>query len=217
MRSRLPKYSIVVVVLMAGLVAAAVALFAHRGNASAPVDQLGVVSNHGSPITLAASAVNRMASIRANAQSDPHGAQSGVRDLTGDVRQMAAEGENVYYRLPTTSGRDCYGASNASVASAPGFVMCAALFPSVTDPVLDFTIMRKDSPTGTPYVWESGGITADGVATVALEDAQGTVLATTPTADDIYSFGSLPAKLEATQLVARDSGGNVVFTKSLSS
>ncbi|HET8652369.1 MAG TPA: hypothetical protein VFM13_07335 [Gaiellaceae bacterium] len=59
-------------------------------------------------------------------------------------------------------------------------------------------------------VHRSEGIAADGVAKVALVDADGQVVAETPVVDNLYDFGSVPPG-NAVRVVAYDATGEVVF------
>ena len=55
------------------------------------------------------------------------------------------------------------------------------------------------------------GIAADGVAKVALVDADGQIVVETPVIDNIYRFDRVPAG-NATKVVAYSATGEVVFS-----
>ncbi len=131
-----------------------------------------------------------------------------------DVSILATRGDRSFYRLSD----NCYGTGPASPTKQVfGQVGCTDNFPSAERPVLDFTVFGSTAgPDERPQpqtmtVHTSQGIAADGVAKVALVDADGHVAAETLVLDNIYRFDRVPAG-NVTRVVAYSATGEVVFS-----
>lgn len=131
----------------------------------------------------------------------------------GDVSILVTRGDRSFYRL----SEHCYGSGRASPTNHVfEQISCVPAFPSRNRPVLDATVYGSTAgPDERPQretmtVHRSEGIAADGVAKVALVDADGQVVAETPVVDNLYDFGSVPPG-NAVRVVAYDATGEVVF------
>lgn len=132
-----------------------------------------------------------------------------------EISILATRGDRSFYRL-----RDnCYGTGPASPTKQVfGQVGCTDNFPSAERPVFDFTVFGSTAGSDerpepqTMTVHTSQGIAADGVAKVALLDADGQVVAETSVLDNIYSFDRVPTG-NAAKLVAYSATGEVVFSQ----
>jgi hypothetical protein len=132
-----------------------------------------------------------------------------------DISILGTRGDRSFYRL----GDHCYGAGPASPTNhAFGHISCVPDFPSPDVPVLDATVFGSSAgpgerpPPETLTVHASEGIAADGVATVALVDTDGQVVAETPVLDNIYRFERVPTGT-ALRVVAYSTTGEVVFSQ----
>lgn len=128
---------------------------------------------------------------------------------------LGTRGDRSFYRLSD----HCYGSGPASPSNYVfGHIQCVTAFPSRDVPVLDATVFGSTAgPDERPRpetltVHASEGIAADGVAKVALLDADGQVVAETPVVDNIYRFERVPAG-NALRVVAYTATGEIVFTQ----
>ena len=128
---------------------------------------------------------------------------------------LGTRGDRSFYRLSD----HCYGSGPASPTNYVfGQIQCTPAFPSPAVPVLDGTVFGSTAgPDERPQpqtmtVHTSQGIAADGVAKVALVDADGHVVAETSVRDNIYRFDRVPAG-NAAKLVAYSTTGEVVFSQ----
>jgi hypothetical protein len=131
-----------------------------------------------------------------------------------DVSILATRGDRSFYRMSD----HCYGSGPASPTKYVfGQISCTDNFPSAERPVIDFTVFGSTAgPDERPQprtmtVHTSAGIAADGVAKVALLDADGHVVAETAVVDNIYRFDRVPAG-NVTRVVAYSATGEVVFS-----
>jgi hypothetical protein len=131
-----------------------------------------------------------------------------------DVSILGTRGDQSFYRL---SGH-CYASGPASPTNHVfGQIQCVPAFPSRVRPVLDQTVYGSTAGPGerpqrhTMTVHTSQGIAADGVAKIALVDADGHVVAETSVLENIYRFERVPAG-NATKVVAYSATGEVVFS-----
>jgi hypothetical protein len=128
---------------------------------------------------------------------------------------LGTRGDRSFYRLSD----HCYGSGPASPTNHVfGQISCTPAFPSPAVPVQDGTVFGSSAgPDERPQprtmtVHASHGIAADGVAKVALVDADGQVVAETAVRDNIYSFDRVPAG-NVTKVVAYGTTGEVVFSQ----
>jgi hypothetical protein len=82
-------------------------------------------------------------------------------------------------------------------------------------PIADFSPMRGHEGSNDVYVWKLVGSAADGVATVAVRDANG-ALHVAPVIDNVYGTNEL-RMVPAREIVALDSDGRVLYVERLES
>jgi hypothetical protein len=121
-------------------------------------------------------------------------------------RIMATRNGKAFVRLGTPGSDHCYGVGTAGAAQF-GYT-CSDAFPSAQRPILDLSTFGADDG-GPIHLIAAEGIAADGVATVALTDADGRVLARTPVTGNVYSVAAPPGA--AVRLVALDGRGRMLF------
>ena len=198
------KSTLLAVGAVALVVAGAVAFVAiGRAGATAPTaPQYNTVSNHGTDISSQATSADE-GSMKRMAQ--------GGSLLSGAVTRMAQVGGDTIFRLPASTGPDCYGLGQAANAATGliGEIRCSRTFPSSQTPLLDFTIIHGDPAHPQGYVWRSEGVAADGVASVTLLGLGGQPIATTAVVNNVYRFVSVP-RVPVSAVSALDSTGNVV-------
>jgi hypothetical protein len=175
----------------------------YQSNEPAPLDR---VSNRGTPFS-------SLLPRDEQALSRMRGGVA-VPENISVVSILATRGDRSFYRL----GDNCYGTGPASPTKHVfGAISCTDSFPSAERPVFDFTVFGSTAgPDERPQpqtmtVHTSQGIAADGVAKVALVDADGHVVAETPVLDNIYRFDRVPAG-NVTRVVAYSATGEVVFS-----
>jgi hypothetical protein len=177
----------------------------YQSNEPAPLDR---VSNRGTPFSSLLPRDEQALSRMRGGVGVPE------RISAEDVSILGTRGDRSFYRLSD----HCYGSGPASPTNHVfGQVQCAPAFPSRVRPVLDQTVYGSTAgPDERPQphtmtVHMSQGIAADGVAKIALVDADGHVVAETPVLDNIYRFERVPAG-NATKVVAYSATGEVVFS-----
>jgi hypothetical protein len=125
------------------------------------------------------------------------------------IRIIAQHGQRSFYRVAGQS--DCYAVGpTVPTEYRLGQIGCAANFPSPARPVLDFSIFA--GPRSELRMTRGEGFAADGIASVALEDAAGAVLAESQVDKNTYAFAD-PPKAAVARLVALDRDGHPVFTR----
>jgi hypothetical protein len=122
------------------------------------------------------------------------------------ARVLAVRGRSVFVRLGGVGNDHCYGVKNAASQTTFGFT-CWDDFPSPAHPILDLSTFGADND-GPLHVVEAEGVAADGVATIALTDAGGAVVAEAPVSGNVYSLSTPPAS--AVRLVALDRKGRML-------
>jgi hypothetical protein len=116
-----------------------------------------------------------------------------------------------FYRIDNTAGPSCYAVGDKSpVSHVLGPMSCQPQFQTSADPVVDFTMLRGNPGSSDVRVWRATGFATDGVASMALEDATGQVLAAARVINNTYEFTNLPEQAAA-KIVALDSNGAVVW------
>ncbi|HSP70757.1 MAG TPA: hypothetical protein VLN26_00205 [Gaiellaceae bacterium] len=193
------------------LVAVALATTAIGVPAAAFADQIGGflgISNQGTPV----------------ATTDVVGADGALESAMSDLHfpsQVAELGERAgfhFYVTRNAGGDFCFAISAAGAADAehPKVIGCGGegTFPSAKVPVLDFStglpnggLDRHLSRSPVPRLL---GFATDDVATVAVLDASGDTIASTPVVGNLYAETGLP-QVPASALVALDSSGNELF------
>lgn len=181
-------------------------------NEPAPLDR---VSNRGTPFS-------SLLPRDEQALSRMEQGQSSQGIAVEDIAILGTRGDQSFYRLSD----HCYGSGPASPTNHVfGLILCAPAFPSRAQPILDQTVYGSTAgptvygstagPDERPQpramtVYTSQGIAADGVAKIALVDANGHVVAETSVLNNIYRFERVPAG-NATKVVAYNATGEVVF------
>jgi hypothetical protein len=190
-------------------------------NEPAPLDR---VSNRGTPFS-------SLLPRDEQALSRMEQGQSSQGIAVEDIAILGTRGDQSFYRLSD----HCYGSGPASpTIHVFGLILCAPAFPSRAQPILDQTVYGSTAgptvygstagptvygstagPDERPQpramtVYTSQGIAADGVAKIALVDANGHVVAETSVLNNIYRLERIPAG-NATKVVAYNATGEVVF------
>lgn len=166
----------------------------------------------------------RISSAQATPQPPPDDVVAVMRRMGRQDITMTVLGRHhgrAYYRLEAAAGETpatCFGVGPAGgQPSLLGRVKCAHGFPSAARPVLDFSIVTGRLTPDLSSIREEAleraeGIVADGVASVALVDDRGAVVARANVIDNSYYFDSLP-RGRAAGLLALDGNGRVVGTQ----
>lgn len=184
------------------------------GGAAGKTSAFGVVSNEGAVLGEALAPVDqaRIANMHTNAAQTNDPNLSGGQ-LTGQVTEMGVIGGRAFYRFGSGGGVDCFTVGDAS-STAPRFgtIECSPDFPTVSDPLLDFSVFQW--ATGGPhYVLRAEGIAADGVAKVGFLDASGDMVASTKVENNMYVFQGLPPNLAPSSLAAYDAVGIKIYSR----
>jgi hypothetical protein len=194
----MPRGLLVLAAVAAGL-AVAVTLAILRGGpatGSTPGGRLAQISNDGEAV---APGPNQQKELR----------------IVGavDARRLALRNGRAFYRLVRRDGSACYSVNTTSVQDRIGGVMCptsATAFPSPGRPVLDFSVFEATShERGDVHVVDGQGFAADGVASVALLDESGRVIARAPAAENVYTL-DVPTGAVATTIAAYADDGTEV-------
>ena len=210
--SRIRKRRVALAVVAALALALAAAAFAHgtgktrhASRANTPPG-LARISNRGTVTALAAQSAARISSA-----GDPS-------VTPAQVWRLGARDQRDFYRVQTKTGAACYGMGFAVQPPAAADIDLYACvrspaFPSAARPVLDFTTMGA-SKGGKLAPIIVNGLAADGVASVAIADANVNLVAKTPVTNNIYSFTTVPST-DVSRLVGLDATGKVVFSTPL--
>jgi hypothetical protein len=202
-------FALIAVALVAGCGSGASndqAAMSSKSSESAPLDR---VSNQGTPFS-------SLLPRDEQALSRMRGGVGAPESISAaDVSILGTRGDRSFYRL----SEHCYGSGPAPPTNHVfGQISCTPAFPSRNRPVLDTTVYGTIAgPDERPQpeamtVHRSEGFAADGVAKVALVDADGQVVAETLVVDNIYSFGPAPPG-NAARVIAYDAAGEVVFSQ----
>jgi hypothetical protein len=177
----------------------------YQSNEPAPLDR---VSNRGTPFSSLLPRDEQALSRMRGGVGVPE------RISADDFSILGTRGDRSFYRLSD----HCYASGPASPTNYVfGQVACVPAFPSRARPVLDQTVYGSTAGPGerpqrhTMNVHSSHGIAVDGVAKIALVDADGHVVAETRVLDNIYRFERVPAG-NATKVVAYTASDEVVFS-----
>lgn len=128
--------------------------------------------------------------------------------LGGSVTALQTISARTFYRLDGTGRGTCYGVGDTG--GSFGFISCpTGAFPTVTHPLLDFSIVDISSTTRQVHLYRLEGIAADQVASVAVLDASGNVLTSTPVTNNVYHLDSMPTE-SVSGLEALNGGGHTV-------
>jgi hypothetical protein len=129
------------------------------------------------------------------------------------ARRLARRDGRSFYRLARRDGSDCYSVNTTSVEDRIGGAMCpmtATAFPSSARPILDFSLFEATSHVrGNLHVVDGQGFAADGVASVALLDESGRLIARSPATDNVYTL-DVPHGQVATTIAAYADDGTEV-------
>lgn len=126
------------------------------------------------------------------------------------ARRLALRDGRAFYRLARRDGSVCYSVNATRVEDRIGGTMCphtASAFPSPARPILDFSLFEATSHVrGDTRVVNGQGFAADGVASVALLDETGQMIARAPTSNNVYTL-DVPDGDVATAVAAYDEHG----------
>jgi hypothetical protein len=142
-----------------------------------------------------------------------------VRFGVSGITQVGVTKGHAFYVIHRMNGPDCYAVGLSGGTQLFGLASCGddtltASFPSRSDPIYDLSVYSGD-PLGAPEVSDLQGFAADGVASVALLDRQGSVMIQVPVENNVYERSTeLPIEA-ANQLAAYDAHGKKVFTRCL--
>jgi hypothetical protein len=194
MRRRL----IIIAVAGCGLAIAASLAFLRGGNAtgSTPGGKLAEISNSGQAVA-------------------PGPNQQKELQIVGAIsaRRLALRNGRAFYRLARRDGSVCYSVNTTGVDDRIGGTMCPhadSTFPSPSRPILDFSLFEATSHVrGDTHLITGQGFAADGVASVALVDETGHVIARAPTSSNVYTL-DVPEGDVATAVAAYDDDGTEV-------
>jgi hypothetical protein len=182
------KLSVAVIVLVTtALIAAAVAV--HQGAASkAP------------SVTISARGERVPVSPRVRSMFEAYGYDG--------LRLLGVVGDHAYYSVPSDEGV-CYAVGFANAIGTPGGIKCW----TSPRPIMDFTLVEATRDDPELRVYQSEGLAADGIDSIELADANGTVIASTKVTHNIFRFKNV--RKGAKQLVARGGDGGRVTSESL--
>jgi hypothetical protein len=128
-------------------------------------------------------------------------------EATGAQRLLGMRGDRAFYRIGNGTRPDCFAVGPAAPAAYHfGRIRCSN-FPSAETPVLPLVLFRGE-PGTKPRIWRCEGFAADGVVSIALQDAAGNVLARTAVEDNMFRFDPIPEG--SSVLVGLDSADKVV-------
>jgi hypothetical protein len=142
------------------------------------------------------------------------------------IRTIAERAGRAYFVVDKRDGSHCYAVGYTGQADLFGQITCpiSPAFPSPERPILDLAVYHGQfapsgggaSPGGmTCCLWRLEGFAADGVASVGVETASGTVEAVTPVQDNVYIRTSKLPSEAVRAIVALDGNGDRVYTRCL--
>jgi hypothetical protein len=144
----------------------------------------------------------------------------------GALARIWAFGNDEVRKLDERAGVTFYGARNAAGSFCLGIGLAATpsidaltcegsgnSFPSSAEPIADFSSIDANGDTTT--VTRLAGFANDSVMRIAILATDGSTIASTPVVNDIYASDQLPPE-PASEIVAYDATGAVVFRRSLS-
>jgi hypothetical protein len=133
----------------------------------------------------------------------------------GSVSLLKAGSKVDFYGIANAGGPSCFSVGpKVRVDSVIGPMACPQGFPSATAPVLDFTSMHGKPGSPDARVWQSVGFAASGVANIAFQTPDGSLIDLTPVVDDMFEVTTVPT-VEVTKIVALDASGQVVWGHAL--
>jgi len=132
-----------------------------------------------------------------------------------NVTKIGTAGNASFFRVVSSSGRDCYGSGRTGAAWPFAAIICstaAPYFPSAANPILDQSLVGADSPSEGLHFMSLQGVAADGVAAIQGLDPDGNTVVTTPVAANVYyePAAKMPSNVVAIEAV--DASGNVLTT-----
>lgn len=170
------------------------------------VRELFGFSNPGTPVPLSTLELNQLSSLERVG-------------FSGSVLKLGERAGTAFYVGRSRSGGLCFG-TGPTTAPRPAFWLLAcqgreALFPSQQMPIADFSPLHGHEGSNDVYVRQLKGFAADGVAAVAVRDANG-ALHSTPATDNFYASNELPV-VPAKEIVAFASDGRILYAQPLES
>ncbi len=127
------------------------------------------------------------------------------------LSQIRAVGGRTFSRFATDDFGTCFAVGYG--AERLGAVMCDVTFPSTVQPILDASVLVKNDVTPTTQLVALQGFAADIVSRVGVTTPSGEVAV--PVVNNTYYLGEAPTS--ASELVAHDHEGNVLYRQPLQS
>lgn len=131
--------------------------------------------------------------------------------LPGSAAQaflMARLGPTAYLRVPLEDGTACFYTGRATEGKVFELGGGSCWTPAPRFPLLDLSPIQADGPGGF-RVLQIQGFATDGVKTIAVEDLDGNVIATTAVRNNVYKITAYPPG-GVSALVGLDQGKHVV-------
>lgn len=193
--------------LLCAVLVSSAALVGSRGSAeSAERPLFSGITNAGTPVA-PGSVDSRQRDLLSS---------SGVR---GSLHRLAVVDGTAYYSALSTSGGACFltGPSDGETARFAEIICQPAggVFPSSSNPVLDFSTYLLDADTGKLSVVTILGFATDDIGSVALEGADGESVEAS-VVKNVYSV-TAPRSIAVSRLVARSRNGSIVYMHPLQS
>jgi hypothetical protein len=197
-RTRMQKrMAIVAAAAAVAITAGALLVVGTRATGSTPDGELAQMSNDGQPVDLGPGQRQELENVGATRAS-----------------LLAVRDNRAFYRLLREDGTVCYAVNSTNEPDHVGNTVCPLTplsFPTPTQPVLDLSIFESTSHViGDVHVVAAQGFAADGVATVALLDRDGRVIARGRPVGNVYAVDVATGRL-ATTVVAYDRRKAEVF------
>jgi hypothetical protein len=138
---------------------------------------------------------------------------------TNSIRLLGQRDGVSFYVSSQPSGATCFaiGLTTGAASAHIDALKCGGQlgsFPSSTDPIADFSASTGASD-GSIQVTTLAGFAADPIASIALLDADGNTIYTTPVVDNIYSAANNLPAVPSASIAALDSQGHIAYRMQL--
>jgi hypothetical protein len=131
------------------------------------------------------------------------------------IALLGARGDRAYLKIQRDSGETCYAASRAGAGRELLDVSCLEGDAEMPTPLIDMSGVAVDPSTGVVVrLAQVEGVAADEVAKVGIE-AGGSLVTTTPVANNVYRFAKAALPSQADAIVALSKSGNVLWRKAI--
>jgi hypothetical protein len=186
------------VLLALAAVAVAAGVLLTQGDDEVPT--FTTVSNHGKPSKLELGRMTHM----------------GGPGITGEAFLIAQREDRRFYRLPQVDGQPCFATARRIRGTwRLGSMTCQhrPQFLSRAFPLKDFSPIEMSLERPHPHYMWLAGIAADGVARVAVIDADNRVVPAADVVDNVYFTNELPEG-DFFGLAALDGDGEIIWRSS---